>query len=221
MQRLEKPCAYFLPILALWTGARLGELASLKISDINIDQAGAWSMQISESKSAAGLRHIPLHPAIIASGFVQYIEDVQTIWPESDLVFPYLKAASKNGLGNMPGREFGKIKQALGLGDDKVFHSFRKTLISCLQYNACPAEFRRAYVGHEQPDKRDTHATYSQAEFDCARLQEVIFPALDYQKWLGFAMPLLNYQPGRFDSYLTRIRAKQRIAEARKRRKSA
>lgn len=212
---IVKPCAYWLPVLALFTGARLGELCNLKLADVISHGDGTWFLKITDSKTVNGIREIPLHSSIIDAGLIHYMEDVKQVWPDAELLFPYLRPASKNGYANLPGRDFSSMKTELGLGSEKVFHSFRKTIISCLQYNGCPPEFRKAFVGHEAGDSNDVHTVYSVATLDPARLREVIFPHLDFTKWPVFSMPSLKYEVGRFDDYLAKMKRKQAIDEAR------
>jgi integrase len=212
---IKKPCAYWLPVIALFTGARLGELCSLRKNDFYEYKTGHWSIKITDSKTVNGIREIPLHHYLIESGLIQYITDVESAWPGCELIFPYLKPAAKNGYANLPGRDFSLMKQQIGLSSDKVFHSFRKTLVSCLQYNGCTPEARKVFVGHDAGDSRDVHAVYSQAKLDPARLAELIFPFLDFTKWPGFTIPQISYDRHRFDEYMMHMKRKQIIDAAR------
>lgn len=81
--------AYWLPLLGLYTGARLNELGQLRPSDVYkeryFDPSGAeneaWVLRIVsdelsgfEVKTASSVRRIPLHDELIALGFVDFIE---------------------------------------------------------------------------------------------------------------------------------------------------
>ncbi len=213
---INKPCSYFLPLLALYTGARINELCSLKLDEIR-EQDGQAFIKIGTSKTHAGLRSVPLHSALINAGFLQYVEDVRNL-KINERLFPHLMPASKNGYGNLPGRDFGCMKKALGLSDDKVFHSFRKTLISCLQFNQCNPEIRKVYVGHAADDGRDVHmSVYSKASYTSSQLAGLVFPHLDYQKWLNFVINTgIVYRPKQFDEFLRKIQSKQIRDQARK-----
>lgn len=206
-QSLKKPCQYWLPLLALYTGARLNELASIKISAIKEYAPGAWSLNIEDSKTRAGIREIPLHSKLISMGLLKYVEDVVKSYPDATLLFPYLRDAAKNGYGNLPGRDFSKLKTELGLGEDKVFHSFRKTFVSCLQFNKCPKENRKAFVGHEGDD--DVHDIYSKAEIGPGWLNENVLTYLDFEAALGFTLPDIEYEMGRFNQYFHKIKRLQ------------
>jgi integrase len=62
---------YWMPLLGHFTGARVNELASLRPEDF-VTEGGIPCLSISqqndgtkETKSAAGVRTIPLHPELI------------------------------------------------------------------------------------------------------------------------------------------------------------
>ena len=68
--------AYWLPLLGLLTGARLSELAQLKVADICLP---TLRIQIQESnneqrlKTPSARRSIPLHSELIRLGFIDYV----------------------------------------------------------------------------------------------------------------------------------------------------
>ncbi|MGX9727447.1 MAG: DUF6538 domain-containing protein [Candidatus Electronema sp. VV] len=69
---------YWMPILGLYTGARINELAQLRLKDIKNDN-GIYYIDITDSeettvKNSASRRHLVIHPNLIRIGFIQYIE---------------------------------------------------------------------------------------------------------------------------------------------------
>jgi integrase len=220
----KKPCDFWLPTLGLYTGARINELCSAKLGAVKEYEKGKWSLDL-EGKTISSTRTIPLHPILISLGFLDYLDDVRRCWAGADRIFPYLTSDSKNGYANKPSNAFTELKQGLKLGDDKVFHSFRKTFVSCLQYNGCVEEHRRPFVGHEydegaiKSDKKDTrgdaHADYSLAKFDPARLAEMIFPHLDYFAYLGAIPNVPSYKAGQFDEYFEKSQRQKNVRAAR------
>ena len=194
---LKNPADYWLPILGLYTGARIGELCSAELNGIDQYEKGKWSMYLF-GKTPTSKRQIPLHPDLIKSGFLIYLDDVKKSWPNADRIFPHLTKDKKNGFANKPSNAFTALKQSLKLGEDKVFHSFRKTFVSCLQYNKLDEEWRRPFVGHDSDDnergskkniKGDAHNDYSKARFDPARLAEIVFPAFDL---INYGLPRIS-----------------------------
>jgi integrase len=76
---------YWIPILGYLTGARLGELVQLHVSDIHLEgtvpfieitDANGGPLGSGEEKhvkSSAGLRKVPLHPVLLALGFPEFV----------------------------------------------------------------------------------------------------------------------------------------------------
>jgi integrase len=207
---VNKPCAFWMPIIALYSGARLNEIASIKHADISKYSPGKYAFKIRDGKTLASKRIVPIHLDIVNLGFIEYLEDVKSNWPDAELIFPYLKAASKNGFGNLPGRDFSALKTNLELGDDKVFHSFRKTLISCLQFNGCAEEHRKLYVGHSEGDtKEDVHSqVYSTGKFNPEAIEQLVFKHLRYNDYLKFNLTIKPYIRNRFGNYLLKMKRK-------------
>ena len=74
--------AFWLPLLGLFTGARLGELAPLTVADVETDEETAITvLKIIEDeergrrlKTASSRRAVPLHQELVKFGFVQLVE---------------------------------------------------------------------------------------------------------------------------------------------------
>ena len=93
------------PILGLYTGARVNELGQLRVGDVEeID--GIWGMHIRHQvKNKSSRRFLPLHPAVLKLGFLDYIDDVRKAG--FDLVFPGLPWGA-NGPGDAIGDWFNR-----------------------------------------------------------------------------------------------------------------
>lgn len=135
---------YWLPLLGLYTGARVNEVCQLNPQwDVRQDQeTGIWFFDITdETPTAEGVtksvknktskRKIPIHSALLGLGFLDYLERVKATG--AALLFPefppgVVKAASKAE------KWFRKHLDALGLRDETPgarivgFHAFRSTL---------------------------------------------------------------------------------------------
>ncbi len=93
--------AFWLPVIALLSGARQGELAQLRVNDLAQDaESGVWHFDISGSdgrslKTAASRRKVPVHPELIRMGLLNYRDgllakaphEALSLWPESPRVF--------------------------------------------------------------------------------------------------------------------------------------
>ena len=73
------PAAYWLPLLAIFTGARLEELAQLRPEDVGKSE-GVPYLSITDAgegqklKTEGSRRRVPLHPELVRLGFVRFTE---------------------------------------------------------------------------------------------------------------------------------------------------
>jgi integrase len=150
--RMDKPAYFWVPFLALYSGARLEELASLSLAQIQ-REGDVWFFDIQKAKNSNSQRRIPLHRTVVESGFLAYAQ-AQQERGETQL-FPELKPGA-NGYGKNVTRRFaGYLDERKIIDDRKVFHSFRHTFIGRMtELNVHPAMLM-ALVGHYDQAKVD------------------------------------------------------------------
>ncbi len=133
---------FWLPLLALFHGARLEEFADLYRRDVYCDH-GTWAVRLVESKAEEGkaqrrlktanaARVVPLHPEILRMGFLRHLE---TIAPgRDDPLFPDIKPQGLDGKrGPRITRWFVEYRRAVGVYRNNVgMHAFRHTAITRL-----------------------------------------------------------------------------------------
>lgn len=133
---------FWLPILALYHGARLEEFADLYGRDIGEDQ-GIPFMRLVETededgrterglKTEAATRNVPLHPEVIRLGFLEYA--AKTAPNPDDPLFPELERQGADGKrGPRITRWFVEYRRAVQVYRRGVaMHSFRHTAITRL-----------------------------------------------------------------------------------------
>lgn len=129
------PHRWWGPILGLYTGARVNEIAQLYVRDVETvhDVPGLHIRKTSPGqklKTHTSLRFIPLHPKLIELGFLDYVEDVKRAGHER--LFPHLPNDG-NGFGKQLSRRFATYVEACGITEEGVaFHAFRHTLATRL-----------------------------------------------------------------------------------------
>jgi integrase len=87
--RRETGWRRWLPWALCFTGARISDLADLRRRDVR-QEAGVWIFDIvptsaRRGKTATFQRMLPVHPALIAEGFIQYVSglpDGGPLWPD-------------------------------------------------------------------------------------------------------------------------------------------
>lgn len=157
----KHPYQYWIPVMGLYTGARVNELAGLTVDEIRNVGNDLWVIDFVKRKDMVvngktvlgrnlknrnSVRTIPVHPDLIKLGLLDYLATRQEA--RAGLLFE-LKRQKKNDYGKEPSRKFGDLLTKLGLVDEQlVFHSFRHTLQVKLQLATVRAEFRSAYLGH-------------------------------------------------------------------------
>ena len=141
---------FWLPLLGLFTGARLDEIAQAQVDDVReID--GIWCLVVESSdeksvKTLSGNRSIPLHSFIVNDlGFLKFV-DSQRAEGEREL-FPGLKRV-QGRKGHYLTKWFGEYRDALGILKTRTFHSLRKNFSKCLALNDVPISMIKRLDGH-------------------------------------------------------------------------
>ena len=173
--------AFWFPFLALFIGARLNELASLKVADVaHNDVIGAQCILIKADKRSGkrikteqSERFIPVHPQLIAAGFLEYVSKRRTdcggnAWLFSDV------APGTNGKAAFS-KWFGRYIGTQGITDSsKVFHSFRHSFVDALRLASVPTEIIIALVGHTDTTMTGRYGAKDKATRFRHRLAEAI-----------------------------------------------
>lgn len=90
---------FWIPMLALYTGARLNELCQLLVNDIKFDGDIAF-FSINDDgdkklKTSAAVRIVPIHSELVKMGFMDYVKEMRE--KKSVRLFPELKKEKKSG----------------------------------------------------------------------------------------------------------------------------
>lgn len=149
-----REAAYWLPLLALFTGARVEELAQLMVADVRHDDTLGHYLSITDDaahaqlKNAASRRRIPLHPQLLDCGFLDYVARAR----RPGLLFPELRANGRGKLGGYFSTWFSiYLRNKVGITDSrKVFHSFRHTFKDACRAVGIEEEAHDALSGHTQ-----------------------------------------------------------------------
>jgi len=130
--------AFWMPLLAYFTGCRLEELAQLHLEDIR-DVEGVWVIDVNDKeekkvKTPSSVRLVPIHSFLLNElAFLQYVESLRR--KGETRLFPEL-TRRRDGYGQTVTKWFARYKERCGIdaeGGKKVFHSFRHTFINRLK----------------------------------------------------------------------------------------
>lgn len=112
---------FWIPSLALYTGARLNEICQLQRKDI-VQIDGIWCISINDNgdnqhiKALASKRIVPLHNELLRLGFIEHCYDVST--KQSDMIFPELTLRNDR-YGHAPSKWFGRVKSQVLANSEK------------------------------------------------------------------------------------------------------
>lgn len=155
--------AYWLPLLALWTGARLEELAQLEPSDVREEREQGFYLDINDEgdekrlKNRASLRRVPLHKELERLGFVEYVRSQKR--SKKRYLFPDLRPDVKGNRSGNFSKWWARYLTFLGVTDSrKVFHSFRHGFVDACREVMNP-ELRDAIVGHANRSIAEQYGT--------------------------------------------------------------
>ncbi len=176
---------WWLPVAALWTGARLEELAQLHHEDLGIDRNGLPFIRIHDEgirrvKTSNSIRNVPVHSALVRFGFLTLFDPTKAgnrIWPE-------LKPTGRmKKFGDTYSTHFTDYRRHCGLYEPLMdFHSLRRTFITCMRTRAnVDALTVAAMAGHDEelPIFDRAAQTDGYTDYDIGPLHRQI-EALDY-----------------------------------------
>lgn len=193
------PHKYWIPILGLYEGARLNELAQLQVSDIeHID--GVWGIHIRRKvKNKSSRRFIPLRQEVLDLGFLDYIDSVKQA--KFEHVFPGLPQDG-DGPGDSVGDWFNPtfLRKTCGITDTtKSFHSFRHSFASLGERSGL-SDYRLArLVGHSAGSSvlRQHYIQPSTLQERAEDMSKIRFPELSIKR----------LKKGFFEPYFKRVKA--------------
>lgn len=141
---MDKPDWYWVPLMALYSGARLGELVSLT-TKVFEDVDGVKIFYIADSKTPGGRRTVPIHSQLLTLGVWDYVNFLRS---KGETQLFWYRPPGK--LSKSAGDMWAKWVQRCGITDQsKVFHSFRSTVITSMHNGPAPnAAAIRSSVGH-------------------------------------------------------------------------
>lgn len=149
-KKAGREAAYWMPLIACYTGARLTEIAQLWTDDIATEpgketfEFRADAQRDQKLKNSGSWRAVPMHPELIRLGFCDYVKSLT-----KGSLFPHLPKEGKNGAGGQFGKWFGTFKSTKGFTSPaKSFHSFRHLVATELRLAGATDAQADAITGH-------------------------------------------------------------------------
>lgn len=146
--------AYWMPLLALFTGARQSEIAQLAPTDLKVSDGVTFLHFTDEGDGQKlktgmkGRKRVPVHADLIHLGFIDYVKKMQD--GNAERLFPQIKADRTGNIAGNWSKWWGRyLNQTVGIDDaSKDFHSFRHTFKQFCREAGIPEDQHDALTGH-------------------------------------------------------------------------
>jgi integrase len=178
---------YWLPLIALYSGARLGELAQLLTADVK-QIHDSWVFHITRegsdrkrTKTEGSQRVVPVHPELIRLGFLEYHAKVAKRGEVN--LFPEIEPDARGFLSGKPSRFFNDYLRAIGAKEDKrvAFHSFRHSAADAFRRGGYADEQFGPLLGHGKATTTGRYGIMPQGilEQRVAMVEAIAYPAIE------------------------------------------
>lgn len=186
--KVTKAHQFWIPLLGMFTGARLEELCQLHLDDIQ-EKEGVWVININDEgdkgvKTSSSRRLIPIHPILSEElSFLSYAESLRNAGEVR--LFPELEKKKKTGkFSDSVSKWFINLLQRAGIaredneGRTKSFHSFRGTFTNYCKQHDIPEKKVKEIVGHEHAG--DITEAYYNNSYSVSILYEDVMSKVDF-----------------------------------------
>lgn len=161
----------WISLLSFLSGARIDELSSLLVSDIQL--VPVPYMHIRRGKNQNSVRDVPIHPRLIELGFLDYVAAIHKAGHET--LWPLLRTKSEIA---SPSEVLGKwfnpfIHNKLGMPGTVVFHSFRHTFKDLCRDALIPRDLHQALTGHAKETTGDEYGKGFSLDIKFAEISKI------------------------------------------------
>jgi integrase len=178
---------YWIPLIGLFTGARLGEIAQLLTADVR-QLHEQWVFHITRegsaaksTKTAGSERVVPMHSQLVELGFLDYVARVKR--NKHQHLFPEIKPDTRGFFSGVPSGFFNDYFRAIGVKVDKKvnFHSFRHGIADAFRRAGYLDEQFAMLLGHTKATTSGRYGILPEGVLAerVAMIEAVEYPALD------------------------------------------
>jgi integrase len=179
---------FWLPLVGLFTGARLGEIAQLHTADVR-QIHGTWVIHVTteggdkSTKTAGSMRVIPVHSELIRLGFLDYHAKIKA--RHEKRLFPEIEPDARGFLSGRPSEFYRDYLRRIGIKtkQDRTinFHSLRHGFADALRRAGYRDEEFGFLLGHTKASTTGRYGIVAQGVLEqrVAMIEGVGFPGVD------------------------------------------
>ena len=179
---------FWLPLLGLWTGARLNELCQLTLKDIE-DGGEIPYIRLHEGNETQRIkghskRNVPIHPELIRLGLLRFTNAQRKAGHKR--LFPNLKVDASGYYSDRSSKDFSNYLKRIGAKTNTTsFHSFRHNFKDACRNGGVPPDINDILLGHTLSGMA---ARYGDGAVSIPRLYEAVC-AVEYE---GLSLQHIN-----------------------------
>jgi integrase len=161
---LRESAKFWVPLIALFTGMRSGEICQLTTKHVQVHEGVHFFALTNELRltNPASVRSVPIHATLIKCGLPEFVASRQ------GRLFPDLTQHISGRWSDAFGKHFARFLQSCGGQSDSTnFHSFRHSFVAAA--DACGIEFatRERILGHSLQGQGGRYgSSYKQEQAD-------------------------------------------------------
>jgi integrase len=191
----KKAWRFWLPLMCLFMGLRPNEACQMTADNVKRTPNGTWYLDIAVSsdedesltlpsktlKTAASRRRVPIHPELIAIGFLNFAESRKQAGAVAR-IFPDLKPDDYGNLAKYALRRFREtfLPSAIDLEPRQSFYSFRHNFRDALRNIGAPPDALQALGGWSQGKLvSDDYGDKTSPDYQKQFMDQVAFVGLD------------------------------------------
>lgn len=179
MAKAGKDAAYWVPLLGLFTGARIGELCQLQVEDIDTEVGVMHIRDDAEGqqlKTENAARTIPVHSELVRLGFLEFVNQCKRpgkLWPKLPL-----RAGKPSGYLS---QWFNETRKAAPVSLDTLpdFHCFRHTVRTKMTEAGISEAVQDRITGHALTGSTGTRVYAHPVEILRTAVESIQYPGLN------------------------------------------
>jgi integrase len=152
------------PLIALYTGSRVGEVTQLRKQDV-IAQSGIHVLRITPEAGTVKdreFRLVPVHPRLVELGFLRFVATA----PDGPLFYDPANRRRKDAKtpqSELVAGDLSAWSRTVGLGDPQLLrplHALRHRFMTCARRAGVEEQYVREMAGHSPGTRNRTYGTF-------------------------------------------------------------